>query len=126
MRWWCWLVIVFGAVLVGAACDLTDGPAVALMRWMGRAPIDATPPLRFAVGLMGAVTLGWGASLLAVAATSDALAPDLRVILWRRIGWAVLAWFTIDSIVSIATGFWPNAVSNTVLLAAFFAAARRV
>ena len=125
MRWWCIGVMLVGLVLAGAAFVATDLLAVEVLTLFGGGVVPMTAPLRFAAGLMGAVTFGWGASLLAVAQASVALAPDLRTTLWRRIGWAVLAWYVLDSAISVATGFWLNAVSNTVLLAWFWWAARR-
>ena len=126
MGWWCAGVMLFGLVLAAGAVPGVDGPAWGLLTLFGGHAPAITPELRFAVGLMGAVSLGWGASLFAVARTSDALAPDVRVILWRRIGWAVLAWFLVDSAISVATGLWPNAVSNTVLAGVFVVIVRRM
>lgn len=125
MQWWCAGVILFGAVLAGAASPMVDVPAMTLLRLFGGHAPAVTSELRFAVGLMGAVSLGWGASLLEMARTSALLAPDQRLILWGRVSWAVVAWFVIDSVISIGTGFWPNAVSNTLLLAWFSWAVRR-
>ena len=123
MMWWCWAVIGFGIVLVGAGFAATDAPAMLLLERFGGQPVVPTAALRFSVGLMGAVTLGWGGSLLALA--SAGLANEVARPLWRRIGWAVLAWYLIDSVVSVATWFWPNAVSNTVLAACFWLIVRR-
>lgn len=124
LRWWCLGVMMFGVVLATGGFAATDRLAVMLLTLFGREPVAMAPPLHFATGLMGAVTLGWGASLLAVTLTTTDIAPDVRVTLWRRIGWAVLGWYAVDSIISIASGFWPNAVSNSVLLAWFWWAAR--
>lgn len=126
MQWWCWAVMAFGLVLAGGAFATTEAPAMYLLTLFGGGEVAATPALRFTVGLMGAVTLGWGGSLLAVATAGHDLAPDVRVRLWQRIGWAVLLWYLIDSTISIATGFWPNAVSNTVLAGAFALIVRRM
>lgn len=126
MGWWCVGVILFGLVLIGAAAPRADAPALALLALFGGHQPAVTADLRFTAGLMGAVTLGWGTSLLAVALTSGALAPDVRVVLWRRIGWGVLAWYLIDSAISVGTGFWPNAVSNSVVAGVFWAIVRRV
>ena len=126
MIWWCGGVMLFGLVMAGGAFAATDAAAVLLLRLFGGAPVEMPAAMRFATGLMGAVTMGWGASLLAVATSIATLAPELRQILWRRIGWAVLAWYLIDSTISVMTGFWPNAVSNTVLAVAYWAIARRL
>ncbi len=126
MIWWCWAVIVFGLVLVGGAFAATDALATAILAQFGRAPFVWTEPLRFAVGLMAAVTIGWGASLLAVTRATAPLPRETQAALWRGIGRAVAAWFVIDSAISVATGFWPNAVSNAVLAGAFWAIVRKM
>lgn len=126
MRGWCVGVMLFGAVLVGGAFAGTDRLAAALLERFGGVPLAMTPALRFAVGQMGAVSLGWGASLLAVATISADLPPDQRVTLWRRIGLAVLGWYLVDSVISVATGFWPNAISNTLVAGLFWLTCRRM
>lgn len=126
MTWWCWAVIAFGAVLAGGAFATTDAAATVLLESFGGAAVTWTPPFRFAVGLMAAVTIGWGASLLAVARTTAGLPREAQAALWRGVGWAVAIWFVIDSAISVATGFWPNAVSNAVLTGVFLAIVRKV
>ncbi len=119
MARWCWAVIVFGVLLIGAVSPLTDAPSRALLAIMGgvHSPMDA--PLRFAVALMGAVTLGWGLTLLALTSVSHRLARPVACSLWRRVTVAVVVWYVVDSMASIATGFALNAVSNTVFVIAF-------
>lgn len=118
---WCGAVIVFGAVLVGAASPATDAIARAALAFMSDGPFDTSlfdaPAFRFAVALLGAVTLGWGSTVLAVvrAGRQDAA-------LWRAVTAAVVIWYAVDSAASIATGFALNAVSNTLFLAAFVVA----
>lgn len=126
MMWWCGGVMLFGLVLAGGAFAATDGAAVLLLRLFGGAPVGMPAAMRFATGLMGAVTLGWGASLLAVASGTAALPAATVRPLWQRIGWAMLLWYSIDSTISVATGFWPNAVSNTVLAGLYWTIARRM
>ena len=124
MTWWYVGVMAFGVVLAGAGFAATGGPAWLLLDWFGGTAVTPTPPLRFAVGLMGAVSLGWGATALAVTTIGAELPEEPRSRMWTRIGWAVLAWYLIDSSISIATGFWPNAVSNTALAGTFWAIRR--
>lgn len=117
---WCIGVGLFGLLLAGAVSDATDGPLRALMSaWGGPTPYDPDAHHRFAYGLMGAVTFGWSISLYAAfkAATmlGDAGAP-----IWRILVTGALLWFLVDNTISIATGFWVNAVSNTVILALLF------
>jgi hypothetical protein len=38
---------------------------------------------------------------------------------WRGLSRAVLIWFVVDSVLSVATGFPLNAVSNAVFVALF-------
>jgi hypothetical protein len=125
MMLWSGFVIVFGVVLMGAGFAATDGIAAMLYRLLGGIAPAFDPPLRFSVGLMGAVTFGWGLTVVAVASVSHLLDPETSGILWRRIGWALTAWFVIDSTISIANGFGLNAVSNTLLIATFMLILRR-
>ena len=116
---WCWAVAIFGAVLALAGFDATKAPVEQLFLLFNPAtsvPFDATA--RFAIGLMGAVTLGWGLTLLAGVRMALALGHEARP-LWNGLILSVLAWYVLDGIISISTGFALNAVSNTVLLAGF-------
>ena len=113
---WCWGVAGLGIVLMGAAFALTDGPSRALMELMNPgAPPRFDPALRFSAGLMGAVTFGWGLTMLAIVRTSD-----MRI--WRPVTGALLVWYVVDSAISIATGFALNAASNTLLIGLFLLA----
>jgi hypothetical protein len=122
---WGLFVALFGAVLSGGGFAGLDGPALALMERMGGDVPVVDAPLRFALGLMGAVTLGWGLTVLAVASVSHLLGTDVSRVLWQRIGAALLLWYVIDCAISISTGFGLNAASNTVLLGSFLLIAWR-
>ena len=116
---WCWGVILFGAVLAVAGLPAADGIARTLFGVLGGVPADAAlfepVGMRFSVALMGAVTLGWGFTILfLLPAIHAAGAPA-----WKGLTAAILIWFVIDSAFSVATGFGLNAVSNTGLLIAF-------
>ena len=112
---WCGLVIVFGAVLAGAGLDATDAVAETLFEVLGSSVAEWTPHLRFSVALMGAVTLGWGISFAALFMAAHRLGPEAAPV-WRVASFGVLAWFIMDSSLSVVTGFWLNAVSNTGLV----------
>lgn len=73
------------------------------------------PAMRFSVGLTGALTIGWILTLMAAVQGAEAVGPTL----WRKIALAVLAWYVIDSAISVMTGFGLNAVSNTLLTIGF-------
>ena len=122
---WCWVVIVFGLVLAGGAFPATEAPARIALALFGGEDVGFDDPLRFSVGLMGAVTAGWGATVLAVAGVSAQVEAGVARQMWRRVTIAVLGWYVIDSTISVATGFAPNAVSNTLLLGAFLLIVRQ-
>jgi len=111
---WGWGVVVFGLALAGAGFAATDGVATAVLGAMGPAPFTFDAPLRFAVGLMGAVTMGWGLTLLAFFRLAETAADQASA--WRMALAGVAVWYVIDCAISIATGFTLNAVSNTALL----------
>ncbi len=123
--WQVWLniwslgVILFGLVLAGAGFAATDAIAVILHDFMGPAPFAPTPSLRFGFGLMGAVTMGWGGTLLVTFKALHLLDRPRATPLWRVLVGVVLAWFAIDSTISITNGFWMNAVSNMLLTILF-------
>lgn len=115
---WSLFIIVFGFVLVGAGLTATDGIATLIFGIVGATDIAWTPVLRFAVALMGAVTLGWGMTLLVAIRAAIALG-DQGATVWRGILLAMMVWWVLDSAMSVATGFWLNAVSNSLILAVF-------
>ena len=116
---WCWAVGLFGLVLAGAGLGATDGPARAVFALLAPGTaIELDQPMRFAVALMGAVTMGWSVTLLAAFRAAWALG-DAAAGVWKLVTGGVLGWYVIDSVMSVATGFPLNAVSNTVLVAAY-------
>lgn len=119
MMAWAWGVILFGAVLMGAAFAALDAPSRWLMALLGGAAPTMDGPLRFAVGLMGAVTFGWGLTVLAVASVSHLLDTQTARALWQRIAAVVVIWYVVDCVISITTGFGLNSLPNTVLLVVF-------
>lgn len=126
MQLWCGAVMIFGLVLMTGAFEATGQVANILFDILdGPGPITWDPVLRFSLALMGAVTLGWGATVLAVVrGTGDMPAPQ-ALALWRGITAALLLWFVVDSALSVATGFWRNALSNTVLIGWYLLLMRR-
>jgi hypothetical protein len=126
MQIWCGAVIIFGLVLMGGAFPATSAGVYALFGILdGPGPIAWDPALRFSLALMGAVTLGWGATMLAVVRASDAMPQVAATALWRGITIALLLWYVVDSGLSVATGFWRNALSNTVLIGWYLLLMRR-
>ena len=117
---WAVLVTVFGLVLAGGAFAATDGLTTMLFTLFGNPmPADLDAHHRFAIGLMGAVTMGWGLTYFGAFKALYALDRATAAPIWRYLLLASSVWFVIDSAISIATGFWMNAVSNAVLIMLF-------
>jgi hypothetical protein len=65
---------------------------------------------------MGAVTIGWGATILnLLPAIHQAGAPA-----WRGLTLALAIWFVIDGVISAATGYALNNLLNTALAILYF------
>ncbi len=68
---------------------------------------------------MGAVTIGWGLTFRVAFKALNLPDPAQAAPLWRKLTLFALIWYVVDSYISIATGFWLNAVSNTILMALY-------
>ncbi len=118
LRLWAWGVIIFGVALAGGAFAATDGAIRALFDLLGNAfPAEPDAHHRFSLGLMGAVSIGWGLTLLGIFGAIFGLAKDAAISFWRAVLAGTLGWYAIDGCISIATGFALNLVPNTLLLA---------
>lgn len=115
---WCGAVALFGAILIGAGAAASEGAARALMDLLAGAPVAFDPALRFAVALMGCVTLGWAITTAGAIHAADRLGAA-GTATWRWLTASLVIWFVIDSFFSIHTGFGLNAGSNLVLLIAY-------
>ena len=117
---WSIFVALFGLVLAGGAFAATDGLTAALFTLFGNPlPSDIDAHHRFAIGLMGAVTMGWGLTYYGAFKALFALEPTVAAPIWRYLLAISFVWYVIDSGISIATGFWMNAVSNTIVMVLF-------
>lgn len=126
MTLWCGAVMIFGLVLIGGAFAATSaGVETVFLILDGPGPTTYDPALRFSLALMGAVTLGWGATVLAVVRVTGDLPEGAALALWRGITVAIVLWYFVDSALSVATGFWRNALSNTVLIGWYLLLMRR-
>jgi hypothetical protein len=113
---WYWGVGVFGLVLAGFGLAATDGPARAMFVLLGN-PVADQPDshLRFAVGLMGCVTMGWAVTLAAAFRAAWALPAAQAAPIWKLVLMSALVWVVPDSIISVTTGFPMNVASNALL-----------
>jgi hypothetical protein len=112
---WCLSIGVFGVVLAGGAFEATSGPVRFILTTLhGPGPVVLDPTLRFSLAVMGAVSLGWTATLAVILRQAMALGDPGRG-LWQAITAGLVTWFVIDSTLSVATGFGLNVLPNLVL-----------
>lgn len=116
-RWaavWAAGLTVFGLALAGAADPSTEGLTRAIYGIIGPDhPLHFDAPLRISIALMGAVSAGWGLTVLLLALSPEA---GRNAAVWRCVAYGFAAWFVVDSALSIHTGFPLNALSNLVLV----------
>ncbi len=114
---WAWGVIAFGAILALFALPATELPS-RLFFDLIQNPVPAQPDrfFRFAMGLMGCISMGWGLTMLVCFKAAAMLTGEQARQIWRGFTIAALFWFVTDSFASIYTGFPLNAVSNTILV----------
>lgn len=116
---WCVAVGVFGALLVGGGLEATSGPTRLIFDILnGPMELDLNAQMRFSLAVMGAVTLGWAVTA-AAAIQAAILLGERATPIWRLLLGSVMAWFVIDTAMSIHTGYGVNAIPNLVLLATF-------
>jgi hypothetical protein len=119
MTVWCWAVVGLGVALTGAAFEATSGPTRLLFAVLnGPEPLDLTAQMRFSEAVLGAVTLGWGLTLMAAMQAANLLGERGGPV-WRAIVGGVLVWWVVDCALSMATGYGMNVAPNTIFLAAF-------
>ena len=117
LKLWAWAVIAFGMILSSGSFAATEGLVRPLFELFGN-PLPETLDAhhRFSFGLMGAVSIGWGATLLLFITRLVTLPAATAAPFWRGILYATIIWYFVDGAISIATGFAWNVASNTGLL----------
>jgi hypothetical protein len=120
MSAWAIFVVIFGLAIVGGAFEATDGACRLILIIFGN-PMPETPDQlhRFALGLMGAVTMGWGMTFYGAFRALHKLEQTVAAPIWRLLIFAMITWYLIDSAISCATGYSMNAVSNTLVTTGF-------
>jgi hypothetical protein len=122
-RWmiiWCWVTIVFGAVLALSAIAALRAPTLLfldLVFW----PLDGqqanlSREAVFGVSLCGAIMLGWGALMLGLA-RDEKLSREPRI--WQIMTTGMVLWFVVDSLASWLAGAGVNVLSNAVFVVAY-------
>ena len=123
--WWRWLWVAnASALLFGAAMVLAPGPTrqfFGLLLYARPDAIDAFGPGAVAYitllhAVLGAVMVGWAVALMCVLH-----GPFRR---GERSGWtslaaSLVAWFVPDTLFSLVSGFWQNALFNLMFATLF-------
>lgn len=123
--WWRWLVVLtLGVALFGLSMVVAPGFIRAFFSLLPYASTDALtafgePAVAYITlvhGVLGAVMFGWGVALLLVL-----FGPFRRGSAegWWIVTVSIAAWFVPDTVFSLWTGFWQNAVLNAVFAVAF-------
>jgi len=116
---WCGTLGLFGIILAGGALPATDGLAQLYFHLMNHPEeIDFTPHLRVSLAVLGGVCVGWSMTLFATFQAANALSGTAAIPTWRLLSAGLVSWYVLDSVLSIATGFWLNAVVNTIFFVA--------
>jgi len=117
---WCISVGGFGLVITLGAIEAKSTPMILLLEMLGGGvAVEMTPDLRFALAVMGSVTLGWALTLLGAPEVTRHLSAQMARRTWLWITAGVLGWMIIDSILSVITGFALNLIPNAIYLVAF-------
>ncbi len=114
LNYWCFLIIVFGLALSGAGIEGFEAFADRLFRYLNLSTAPVFNEVeRFAIGLIGAVTVGWGMTLAYYIRAAHFSNEGNRT--WRQLAFTIIVWFVIDGYISYRNGFTLNIASNTIL-----------
>ena len=117
---WCVSVGGFGLIITLGAIEATSAPTILLLEILGGGvDVEMTPHLRFALAVMGPVTLGWALTLIGAAEATRHLPAPMARQTWLWITAGVLSWMVIDSILSVTTGFARNLIPNAIYVIAY-------
>jgi len=124
--WFHWLfVVVIGVMLFGISMILMPGLIRAffsLLVYSAPMTIDAefSPAaveyITLLHGVLGAVMFGWGAIMLMALCGPFRRGSKEG---WNMLTVSVAVWFVPDTVFSLGTGFWQNAVLNAVFAVLF-------
>lgn len=120
LQTWCWVTLGVGVMFAAGAVSAADG-GVRLFYDVIYWPIDGqstfTESVRLTAALLGAVMIGWAITIFGLIAAAEQVGPRA----WRTLSFGMLAWWSIDSAISVALGAPVNALSNTLFLAGYLA-----
>lgn len=117
---WCLSVGLFGLILLGAGAEATSGPTRLVFQILaGPGDLNLDAHMRFALSLLGAVSIGWSLTFFAAFKAASQLEKSAAVPVWFLIAASGVCWFVIDSCLSVYTGFWRNTIPNTAYIVTF-------
>lgn len=100
--------------------EATSGPTRVVFQLLNApANLELNAGMRFAVGLLGAVSIGWSMTLFAAIRLATSVDKRTAAPFWTLLTLSIAGWFLIDSAISIYTGFWRNSVSNVLIVGTF-------
>lgn len=122
-----WVIILFGALICLGGFAATLLPVDILYQVFHPSDGQAvwSEHMRFSTGLLGAVTFGWGLTLLSIVKATPELKREIARSLWTSITCGLGVWYVVDSTISVANGYRVNAVSNTIIMALYMFAIRQ-
>lgn len=112
-------VVAFGLTLVVAPGLARQGFSLLVYATPDRIELFGPEPARYAAlahAVIGGVMVGWGAAM--AYAVRVLLARGLQVG-WNLVALSVAAWFVPDTAYSLWSGYWQNAVLNSIFLVLF-------
>ena len=117
--WYRWLLLA-AAIVVGAGAALVvlalGGVPRGLMDVLylpGEPDVATADTISFAIGITGSVMVGWGASMLYIYLDRSMLD---RPRIARAFFIGTVAWFVLDSVMSLALGAIINILGNVLFL----------
>ena len=111
---WCLAVIIFGGVLVGASIPGSESGTKTLITLLNPVNVPVfNETERFAFGLIGAITMGWGVTFFYFFRAAHA--SNIGNKMYRQAFVVMIIWNLIDGYVSYRTGFTLNIASNLLL-----------
>ncbi len=117
---WCLAVAIFGVVLAGGGFEATSGPVRMVFEQLkGPGGTELTAPVRFLLGVLGPISVGWSLTFYAAMRAVQQLDKAAARPIWILLVASVACWFFVDSAVSVHTGFWRNTIPNAVLMGTF-------
>ncbi len=120
------VTLITGLALALAALPALNLPArllADLLIWpLDQAQLLVASETRLAFAIGGGVMVGWGLMIWQLAGVPLERAPEATRAIIRT---SLLAWFTVDSLASVAAGAPLNVLGNVVFLALFLVPMRR-